>query len=301
MPDDGGGGFAAQSTRVFVLNILLTGAHGFTGHHFTTQAQLAGHTVIPLEADLCDPAAVSAAVSAVEYDAVVHLAAISFVGHADNTAFYAVNVVGTTNLLQALVSKGNSPQCVLVASSANIYGNCDASPIDEAQPPAPVNHYAASKLAMEHMARTFADRLPIVITRPFNYTGPGQGANFVIPKLVDHFFRRAPRVELGNLKVEREFNDVRFVADAYLGLLALGKPGEAYNICTGNPYTLQQVIDRLSELTGHRLEVQVNPAFVRANEVRRLCGSPEKLVDCVGPLAHTQLAETLRWMLGVRS
>lgn len=279
------------------MNILLTGANGFTGRHFTDQAKAAGHTVIPLDADLRDPAAISAAITAVEYDAVVHLAAISFVGHADNTAFYAVNVVGTTNLLQALVGKGCAPTCVLVASSANIYGNCDASPITETQPAAPVNHYAASKLAMEHMARTFADRLRIVITRPFNYTGPGQGANFVIPKLIDHFARRAPRVELGNLAVEREFNDVRFVADAYLGLLANGKPGEVYNICTGKPYTLQHVIDTLSGLTDHQLEVQVNPTFVRANEVHRLCGSPAKLHDTIALPRTPSLEDTLRWML----
>lgn len=279
------------------MNILLTGAHGFTGHHFTAQAEAAGHKVIPLEVDLRDPAAISAAVTTIGYDVVVHLAAISYVGHADNTAFYAVNVVGTTNLLQALVDKGSTPRCVLVASSANIYGNCDASPIAETQPPAPVNHYAASKLATEHMARTFSDRLPVLITRPFNYTGPGQGANFVIPKLVDHFTRRAPRVELGNLAVEREFNDVRFVADAYLGLLSRGKPGEVYNICTGKPYTLQHVIDTLSKLTGHHLEVQVNPAFVRANEVHRLCGSPTKLQDAIELRQTPSLEDTLRWML----
>lgn len=280
------------------MNILLTGANGFTGRHFTAQAEAAGHKVIPLEVDLRDPAAISAALTATHYDAVVHLAAISFVGHADNTAFYAVNVVGTTNLLQALVAKGSAPECVLVASSANIYGNCDASsPIAETQPAAPVNHYAASKLAMEHMARTFADRLPIVITRPFNYTGPGQGASFVIPKLVDHFARRAPRVELGNLAVEREFNDVRFVAKAYLDLLRQGKPGEVYNICTGKPYTLLQVIDTLSGLAGHDLEVHVNPAFVRGNEVHRLCGNAEKLQETIAVHQAPSLEDTLRWML----
>ncbi len=283
------------------MNILLTGANGFTGRHFTAQAQTAGHTIVPLEVDLLEPAAISAAIASVEYDAVVHLAAISFVGHTDNTAFYGVNVVGTTNLLQALASMHRTPKCVLLASSANVYGNCSVSPIAETQPPAPVNHYAASKVAMEHMARTFAARLPIVITRPFNYTGVGQGVNFLIPKLVEHFSRRAPRVELGNLTVEREFNDVRFVGDSYLGLLAQGKPGEVYNICMGKPYTLQHVVSMLSELTGHQLEVHVNPAFVRANEVHRLYGSPDKLVDCVGPLSHIQLTDTLQWMLGTPS
>jgi len=282
-------------------NILLTGAHGFTGRHFVAQAERLGHKVHPLRADLRDPAALLAALADVEYDAVVHLAAISFVGHADHAAFYAVNVVGTTNLLQALVTQGRAPQCVLVASSANIYGNCNASPIAETQPAAPVNHYAASKLAMEHMAHTFSHLLPIVIARPFNYTGPGQDVNFMIPKLVDHFLRRAPQVELGNLAVEREFNDVRFVADACLGLLAHGKPGEAYNICTGKPYTLRQVIDTLGRLTDHTLAARVNPCFVRGNEVERLCGDPGKLQAVVAIDQPPSLENTLRWMLDTTS
>ncbi len=279
------------------FRILLTGAAGFTGRFFQAQAEAAGHTVVPLQADLTDKPAVAAQVAAAQPDAVVHLAAISFVGHADDTAFYAVNVVGTMNLLAAVAALPVRPRCVLLASSANIYGNCDASPIAESQPPAPVNHYAMSKLAMEHMALTCADRMPIVITRPFNYTGPGQAAQFLIPKLVSHFARKADRIELGNLHVEREFNDVRMVCDAYLRLLDKGVPGEAYNVCSGQPYTLQHVIRTLEQITGHRMQVQVNPAFVRANEVHRLCGSPGKLIDCIGPLKNGDIADTLTWML----
>ncbi len=201
------------------------------------------------------------------------------------------------NLLAGLAALPVKTSKVLLASSANIYGNCDASPITELQPAAPVNHYAMSKLAMEHMAWTYLDRLPIVITRPFNYTGPGQAPQFLIPKLVSHFVRRAPAIELGNLHVEREFNDVRMVCDAYLALLAHGVPGEAYNVCSGQPYTLQHVIGLLSGITGHTMDVQVNPAFVRANEVHRLCGSPDKLLACTGPLNSYALEATLAWML----
>jgi len=282
------------------LNILLTGANGFTGRHFTTQAELAGHAVVPLLADLRDQNAIATELSKAEFDTVVHLAAISFVGHADNSAFYAVNVVGTTNLLQALVNSQRPVGRVLVASSANIYGNCETSPIAETQAAAPVNHYAASKLAMEHMSRTFADRLPIVITRPFNYTGPGQAPQFVIPKLVQHFSRQATTIELGNLNVEREFNDVRMLCEAYLQLLSKGHPGETYNVCSGQPYTLGQVIGTLEQLTGHHLGVQVNRSFVRANEVHRLSGSPQKLLECVGKLDMPTLTDTLTWMLAAQ-
>ena len=277
--------------------ILLTGAAGFTGLFFKSAAEAAGHQVVALQANLTDKAAVAAEVLEAAPDAVVHLAAISFVGHADDTAFYGVNVVGTMNLLAGLAALPVKPSKVLLASSANVYGNCDASPITEAQPPAPVNHYAMSKLAMEHMARTYLDRLPVLFSRPFNYTGPGQAPNFLIPKLVSHFARRAPAIELGNLHVEREFNDVRMVCDAYLALLAHGVPGEVYNLCSGQPYTLQHVIGLLSGITGHTMGVQVNPAFVRANEVHRLCGSPEKLQDCLGELPSYELIVTLQWML----
>ena len=226
------------------MKILLTGASGFTGRHLLDAARRAGHTVVPLQADLADPGQIAAEVGQAQPDAVIHLAAISFVAHADASALYAVNTVGTTHLLTALAALRNPPRCVLLTSSANIYGNCNRSPIAETQAPEPVNHYAMSKLAMEHMARTYAERLPIIIARPFNYTGPGQAPHFVIPKLVEHFARKAPSVELGNIHVEREFNDVRMVCEAYLRLLDKGVPGQNYNVCSGRPSTLQQVFAR---------------------------------------------------------
>ncbi|MDD3935654.1 GDP-mannose 4,6-dehydratase [Rhodoferax sp.] len=279
------------------MKLLVTGADGFTGRHFVAVARASGHEVVALQANLNDSGALLAEVAQVAPEAVVHLAAISFVGHADASAFYNVNVIGTLNLLAALAALPQPPRSVLLASSANVYGNCEQSPITEAQPPAPVNHYAMSKLAMEHMARTYADRLPLFFVRPFNYTGPGQDASFVMPKLVAHFARRADAVELGNLDVEREFNDVRFVCAAYLQLLVKAKPGEVVNICTGKPVTLKAVLALLGQITGHQMQVKVNPAFVRANEIHRLCGSPAKLVSVVGELESPSLADTLRWML----
>ncbi|ART47153.1 GDP-mannose 4,6-dehydratase [Acidovorax carolinensis] len=287
------------------MKILLTGATGFTGRPFANLARIAGHEVVPLQANLTDREALLNEVLAAAPEAVVHLAAISFVGHADDNAFYAINTIGTTNLLAALARLPQAPRRVLLASSANVYGNCEQSPIEESQAPAPVNHYAMSKLAMEHMARTYADRLPLLITRPFNYTGPGQAVNFVIPKLVDHFARRASRVELGNLHVEREYNDVDFVCRTYLQLLQFGTPGETYNVCSGQPYTLQHVIDTLLKITRHAMRVEVNPAFVRANEVHRLCGNPTKLQRLLAQhgsaLATPPLTQTLERMLAAAS
>lgn len=282
------------------MRIAVTGASGFTGRYFCRAAQKRGHEPLPIATDLRDPTSLALALAESQPDALVHLAAISFVGHADKEAFYAVNVVGTSNLLVAAAALVSPPR-VLIASSANIYGNSVHSPLAENEPPAPVNHYAASKLAMEYMAKTFADRIPLTIVRPFNYTGSGQGLNFVIPKMVDHFRRRARLLELGNLYVEREFNDVRTICDAYLALVEQGAPAETFNVCAGQTHTLHQVAQILEQLTGHQLEIRVNPAFVRANEVHRLCGNPAKLdsflYQCGRPVIRPSLTDTLAWML----
>jgi nucleoside-diphosphate-sugar epimerase len=281
------------------LKIALTGAGGFTGRQFIQSAAQAGHETLALRANLTDASEVAAEVAELRADAVVHLAAISFVGHQDERAFYDVNLFGTLNLLKALAASANAGAIrrVLLASSANIYGNWGQAPITETQPPAPVNHYAMSKLAMEHMARTYLPRLPLLTVRPFNYTGPGQARQFVIPKLVDHFRRRADHIAMGNLHVEREYNDVRFVCEAYLRLLTLGQPGEVYNICSGQTYDFQTVIATLERLTGHRPRVEVDPALVRANEVHRLCGDPSHLRSTIGEMPAYALEQTLAWML----
>ncbi len=279
------------------MRILLTGADGFTGWHFIQQAAAAGHECLALRSDLTNAAALGDELSQARFDSVAHLAGISFVGHADERAFYDVNLFGTLNLLGALTARAQPLRCVLLASSANVYGNSVNSPIRETEPPAPRNQYAMSKLAMEYMAMIRSDNLPLVITRPFNYTGPGQGLNFVIPKLVDHFRRRAPEISLGNLHVEREYNDVRFVCAAYLQLLQAPPAGEAVNICTGQTYDFEAVLTTLRDLTGHELDVKVDPQFVRANEIHRLCGDPSRLQAVAGPLPTYTLRETLAWML----
>ena len=287
--------------------VLLTGANGFTGKYVRAELEAAGYTVVgalvggsrgPHEVtlDITSPDNCRRAMEKVRPDYLIHLAAISFVQHADADAFYRVNVIGTINLLQAMADAGLTPRRVLIASSANVYGNTTAGVISESQPPQPVNHYAVSKLAMEFMVQTWNDRLPIVITRPFNYTGVGQEPHFLVPKIMSHFVRRAPVIELGNLDVERDFSDVRMVAQAYRGLLEQDCAGQAVNICSGRPFSLRAILDTMQQIAGYEIDVRVNPAFVRQSEVKTLVGSPERLRSLVADLQVIPLEETLRWM-----
>lgn len=289
---------------------LITGIKGFTGSYVAETLANAGYRVtgtcmntdqgIADNERILDIRSLDACcklIDALRPSHIVHLAARSFVADADELGFYDSNVLGTLNLLKACEHVGHTPQRILIASSANVYGNASGV-VDETYPPAPVNHYAASKLAMEHLARTWSDRLPIVLTRPFNYTGRGQESRFLVAKIVSHFQKRSTHIELGNLDVTRDFSDVRYVAACYRALLENPNAiGQTVNICSGHPYSLNQVIDFARSLSGHDLEVTVNPAFVRANEIKLLVGEPTRLNDLTGNIEAIPLRSTIGWML----
>lgn len=291
---------------------FVTGVAGFTGRYLAPALKARGYRVCGLvqdtpadplpgvdglrQGDLLDTQALAAMLREERPEVVVHLAAVSFVAHGDVEAIYRTNLLGTRCLLEALTLAG-SARHVLLASSANVYGNATDGVLDEGVPPAPANDYAVSKLAMEHMARLWVNKLPITLVRPFNYTGVGQAAHFLVPKIVSHFARRAPVLELGNLEVERDFSDVRAVVEAYARLLDQPASGQTYNVCSGQGHSLMEIVSTLEQLCGFRPEVRVNPAFVRPNEVRRLVGNPSRLRAVIGPWSGVSLRDTLAWML----
>jgi len=292
--------------------VLVTGARGFTGVYVRAELEAAGYRVLgsvvggvagphEVELDLTVPAQCSQVMEQVRPDFIVHLAAISFVQHENAEEFYRVNVIGTTNLLQAVSDAGLTPRCILIASSVNIYGNT-AGLLSEGQLPHPVNHYAASKLAMEHMVAGWSERLPIVTVRPFNYTGAGQDARFLVPKIVAHFAARAPVIELGNLDIERDFSDVRMVANCYRRLIEGNAEGNAVgqtvNICSGHAQSLRAIIDMMQQVAGYEIDVKVNQNFVRVSDVKTLVGSPERLRALIGEPMAIPFIQTLEWMYG---
>lgn len=286
---------------------LVTGAAGFTGRYMVTALQNLGYRVVALvesvgsspDAVVCDLTDRDATVEAVQHinpSVVVHLAAVSFVGHGNPEEFYRVNVLGTENLLAALATLERLPKKVLLPSSANVYGTPSVERIDESLCPAPVNHYGMSKLAMEHMAKTWFEKLPIIITRPFNYTGPGQDARFVIPKIVEHFAKRASVIELGNIDVSRDFSDVNDVVMVYCRLLESDVRSQIVNVCSGRAVSLRDVLAAMRDIAGYAIEVHINPALVRENELRYLAGDQSRLEKLVEFRPFRPLSETLNRM-----
>ncbi len=293
------------------MRVLVTGASGFAGRHVTVALSDAGHEPIgvggpgemPRGIDLLDAAAVRAAIVDAAPDAVIHLAGQAFVppSIASPLATLAVNATGTAHVLEGVRAAG-LPIRTLVVSSAEVYGRQrpERMPLDESAPLHPENPYAASKVAAETYAGVWSRLygLDIVIARPFNHIGPGQDARFVVPAFAHQLAAIAagasPVLSVGNLAAERDFLDVRDVAGAYLALLANGRSGEVYNVCSGRAVAIHEVLRQLMTIARVPVEVRDDPDRLRPSDVPVMCGDATKLRAETGWEPRYSLAASLR-------
>jgi GDP-4-dehydro-6-deoxy-D-mannose reductase len=124
----------------------------------------------------------------------------------------------------------------------------------------------------------------------------------VVPSFVERLVAAktagATRVPTGNLDPVRDLLDVRDVAEAYLGLLAGGTPGETYNVSRGEGITLRELFCRLADMVGIRAEPVPDPSLVRANDIPHLVGDSAKLRGATGWSPTLSLEQTLADMIG---
>lgn len=275
------------------MRVLITGMAGFAGLHLAecliaeTDWQITGMTrrpppllptlqtprVVWRVAELTDGASVAAVVAEARPEVVIHLASQSHVPTAWENPWgtYESNLRGQLNVIEAVVRNNLTPRLLIVTSN-EVYGAVDLSdlPICEDSGFQPNNPYAVSKVAQDFMARQYrlSHNLDVVIARPFNHFGPRQDTRFVIPRFAEQVAEielglREPRMLLGNMVAQRDFTDVRDVARAYLGLVRSGVNGQAYNVCSGQPRSIQQVLDLLVAQAGVRVEQVSDPSKFR--------------------------------------
>jgi GDP-4-dehydro-6-deoxy-D-mannose reductase len=245
-------------------------------------------------------------------DAVVHLAAMASGGEArrDPVGAWVINAAGTARVVDAaarLRASGSGDPFLLVVSTAEVYGTGKASPRRESDPLVPQSPYAASKAGAELAALESWRRtgLRVVIARPFPHTGVGQVSQYVVPAFIERLRAAqatgATQVPTGNLDPVRDLLDVRDVAEAYLGLLAHGVSGEAYNIARGEGVTLRQLFQQLAGLMGIRAEPVPDPALVRTADIPYLVGDSSKLRKATGWSPTVSLEQTLREMVDAQA
>jgi GDP-4-dehydro-6-deoxy-D-mannose reductase len=289
------------------MKALVTGASGFVGPHLVAHLEAFGDDVVAVDrggktpVDVTDRDAVEVVMRDVRPAAVYHLAALSHVAESWSAAAnsFRVNAEGTLNVLVAARDAGVGR--VLVVGSAEEYGAVrDADlPIDEDAPLRPMTPYGASKVAADYLALQayLGGGLETVRARPFNHTGPGQSARFLVPALA----RRVAEAEragedkvlVGSLDPVRDITDVRDVVRAYRSLVEHGEPGEVYNVCSGRGTTVREVAERLLAHARRKLELVVDESLVRKVEVPRLVGNPSKIGAAIGWAPQIDIDRTL--------
>jgi nucleoside-diphosphate-sugar epimerase len=288
--------------------ILITGGTGFTGRLLAQRLRGDGHDVLALgysadkaaaipSLDLCNFDSIAGKLTQFRPDVIVHLAGIAATQHGALHQLYSANVVGTANLFAALTSSNATPRLMLIASSAQVYATVGSSLLlTEGSPLGPKTHYGISKHATEEIASIYAQDIPIVVCRAFNYTGPGQTVAFLVPKIVQHYVQRRHDIRLGNLDLYRDLSDVGRVVEAYARLISTSTSSNVVNICSGRSIHLTDIITIMNDLSGHAMRVVSDPALLRKDEPRTLIGSPSKLEALVGPLPNPEFRETLAQM-----
>ena len=286
--------------------VLITGIDSFTGKHLSRYLQKNGYDIYgtslskndnkKYRCDITKIDDIKSILSIVKPDFLIHLSGISFAGHGNSEEFYKVNTIGTTNILDSIVDLKMDIKKVILASSATVYGNQGVEILDESLCPKPANHYGASKYAMESLVNGYFSKIPIIITRPFNYTGKGQAEHFLIPKIVNHYKEKKETIELGNLEVSREFNDVGFVCEVYKKLLESAVQSEIVNIATNTGIKLLDVIEMMNAIAGYNIKVKVNPLFVRKDDIKILTGSSQKLTELIGNTKQKEFKSILKDM-----
>lgn len=297
---------------------LIFGVNGFVGSHLTRELSSYGYEVCGSDlrggcglpevvgyraCDLADAEGVAATVGEFAPNFIVNLAAISSVGQSWRMPALTmrVNVEGALNVMEAARAQEEMPRVLLVGSSEE-YAPKDGS-LGEDDPTVSNNPYGISKATQERFAALYAERygLGVCLTRSFNHTGPGQAPSFVLPS----WCRQAAAIErsgrpgkmvVGNLKVSRDFSDVRDVVRAYRLILEGGRAGDAYNVGSGRALPLSEMLDAVRGFCNQPIEVEVDPALIRPADTPSICCDCSKLRAELGWEPERRIEDTLREM-----
>ncbi|MEE3115016.1 MAG: GDP-mannose 4,6-dehydratase [Actinomycetota bacterium] len=288
------------------MKAFVTGASGFVGRHLVAHLRDCGDEVVPTDRsdggpDLLDADGFATLVAEVRPDVVYHLA-----GQADVAASWLspietmrVNVEGTHNILEVARTFGVAK--VLTVSSADSSGVVAPAelPIVESAPLRPVSPYAASKAAADLVALQahLGHGQDVVRARAFNHLGPGQSKSFVgagfAARIVAAERSGDDELQTGDLTPRRDFTDVRDVVRAYRLLATEGRPGVAYNICSGTSVSIGELAGLLLGLTDARMRLVEDPDLLRPVELPELRGDASLLRRHTGWAPSISLDETL--------
>jgi len=291
------------------MRALVTGAGGFVGPHLVRHLDEQQDEIVALDLsngpDLIDGEGWTTALGGYRPDVVYHLAGWSDVGGSwrQPARTFTINAQGTLNVLEASVRAG--VHRVVLVSSADVYGLVSPSdlPITESHPAQPRSPYGVSKQAAEALGLQYhrGRGLEVVIVRPFNHIGPGQGPNFAAPafaaQIAEAELAGGGSIRHGDLSPKRDMTDVNDVVRAYRLLAHKGSPGEIYNVCSGQAVSMQELLDAMIAQAKVPISTSIDPDRLRPVELPVLCGSYAKLTDATGWHPERELSQTVSEVL----
>ncbi len=258
-----------------------------------------------LDLDLKDEAAVADLLDRTRPATVYHLAAQSSaaVSFTEPGPTLRTNILGTLSLLEAVrhLPLEQRPAMLVIGSSEE-YGPqpVDAPPLGEDTPLNPISPYGVSKAAQSLLCRQYARSfdLPVILTRSFSHTGPGQDERFVFPSFAKQIARAETGagpsiIKVGNLEAVRDFLDVRDVVAAYRALIKDGIPGEVYHVCSGSSLSIKEGLNILLTAAKCPITIQTDPGRARPSDIPLMVGNNEKLQNCTGWLPEWNITDTL--------
>jgi GDP-4-dehydro-6-deoxy-D-mannose reductase len=310
--------------------ILITGITGFVGSHLADlllekepEAALYGFRRVNarsrnvrhildrinwVEGDLIDPTSVENAVKTSAPDEIYHLGALSWVTPSWNmpAAYMQVNAIGTIHLFESLLKQGIKPR-ILVSCTPEEFGDVDPEnlPITEHSEIAPVNHYAASKVAQDAVCQSYyaSYGLPILRTRAFNHEGPRRDISGALASFAYQIARierglQEPTVKVGNLDAKRNFTHVRDMVRAYWLAMQKCVPGQLYLIGSDNVCTIRECLEKLILLsTVEGIKYEISSSRVRPTELKYLIGDCSKFRNLTGWKPQIRFEDTLKDIL----
>lgn len=299
-----------------MAHILVTGVNGFVGHHMVGELKKHNHKVtgtgtraqadprlkLVLDnyiggCDLTKHESVKK-LPLKEIDAVINLAGLAQVGASfDQPDVYMhVNVAVHETLVAELKRLGRNDVRVVAVSSGAVYENNQPMPLKETSALIKDGSpYAKSKVAMEAMLHKYQNEgMNIVVARPFNHIGPGQGGGFLIPDLFQKLLGGKP-VTVGSLATERDYTDVRDVVCAY-ALLATqpNLKDNLYNVCSGKSISGDKILRTVLRIANKSdTPVTVDPSLIRPSDPQRIVGDSTRLRQAVGWTPKIELEQTI--------